>query len=156
MIDEKKLIAEIRELKNHYDFFYKEGRSEVDDAVKNASDTLFNDVAKIIYKQPKADVYGDCKLECEECRFNSERNGAGVSCTTLEHEYPEKAVEIVEKWAAEHPAKTRQSEFLKKFPNATPFHIDPCNVDTDMAIDSKCRRKSCIKCREEYWNAEVE
>lgn len=60
MIDEKKLIEEIRELKNHYDFFYKEGRSEVDDAVKNASDTLFNDVAKIIYKQPKAGEWIPC------------------------------------------------------------------------------------------------
>lgn len=56
----KKLIVEIRELKNHYDFFYKEGRSEVDDAVKNASDTLFNDVAKIIYKQPKAGEWIPC------------------------------------------------------------------------------------------------
>lgn len=71
-------------------------------------------------------------------------------------EDPKKVIEVVEKWTNEHPVKTRQSEFLKMFPNATPFHIDPCNVDADMAIDSKCRRKSCIECREEYWNQEVE
>lgn len=71
-------------------------------------------------------------------------------------EDPKKVIEVVEKWTNEHPVKTRQSEFLKMFPNATPFHIDPCKVDTDIAIDSKCRRKSCIECREEYWNQEVE
>lgn len=66
------------------------------------------------------------------------------------------SVSNVKGWIEKHPKKTRQSEFLKAFPNATPFHIDPCNIDTDMAIDSKCRRKSCIECREEYWLAEVE
>lgn len=60
MIDEKKLIEDIRELKNHYDFFYKEGRSETDDVVKHASDILFNDIAKIIYKQPKVDDWIPC------------------------------------------------------------------------------------------------
>lgn len=101
-----------------------------------------------------------CSIEsehgCSGCGLSCEFNGTGETCEKFMAENPEKAVEIVEKWVAEHPKKTRQSEFLKKFPNATPFHIDPCNVDTDMAIDSKCRRKSCIKCREEYWNAEVE
>lgn len=66
MIDEKKLIAEIRELKNHYDFFYKQGRSEVDDVVKNASDTLFNDVAKIIYEQPKVGEWIPCSERLPE------------------------------------------------------------------------------------------
>lgn len=99
---------------------------------------------------------GLCEISCTECPLYDENNGMKVNCEKLETLYPEKLVEIVEKWAAEHPRKTRQSEFLKMFPNATPFHIDPCNVDADMAIDSKCRRKSCIECREEYWNTEVE
>lgn len=93
---------------------------------------------------------------CGGCELSDEFNGAGEWCGIFIKKHPQKAVEIVKKWAAEHPVKTRQSEFLKMYPNATPFHIDPCNVDADMAIDSKCRRKSCIECREEYWNQEVE
>lgn len=97
-----------------------------------------------------------CNIFCENCPIGIENNRTDMNCKRFEAYYPERAVEIVEKWAAEHPKKTRQSEFLKMFPNATPFHIDPCNVDADMAIDSKCRRKSCIECREEYWSEEVE
>ena len=33
----------------------------------------------------------------------------------------ESVVKIVEQWAKDHPAKTRQSEFLKQFPNANMF-----------------------------------
>lgn len=95
---------------------------------------------------------------CKDCAFSG--GIATFPCEStnkkLECRNPEEAVAIVGKWSAEHPRKTRQSEFLKMFPNATPFHIDPCNIDTDMAIDSKCRCKSCIECREEYWNQEVE
>lgn len=41
----------------------------------------------------------------------------------------EKTISKVEQWAKDHPVKTRQSEFLKKFPNAdmqricTFFHV---------------------------------
>ena len=108
------------------------------------------------YLIEKRRATGNCNGACSQCIISSYKNGIGCSCNDLELRYPEKAVEIVEKWAAVHPKKTRQSEFLKMYPNATPFHIDPCNVDADMAIDSKCRRKSCIECREEYWNTEAE
>lgn len=96
------------------------------------------------------------KSGCVNCEMYQETEEGDISCFEVMKANPEKVVEIVEKWAAENKAKTRQSEFLKMYPNATPFHIDPCNVDTDMAIDSKCRCKSCIECREEYWLAEVE
>lgn len=96
----------------------------------------------------------DSLKECGDCPLDKINNTDNINC--FDRHYEEEAVAIVEKWAAEHPKKTRQSEFLKMFPNATPFHIDPCNVDADMAIDSKCRRKSCIECREEYWSEEVE
>lgn len=66
MIDEKKLIKEIRNLKKHYVFFYKEGRSEIDDVVKGASDTLFNDIAKIIDEQPKVGEWIPCSKRLPE------------------------------------------------------------------------------------------
>lgn len=57
------------------------------------------------------DEYGCCNIDCEECKFNIDIKGVSITCSKFENRYPEKAVEIVEKWAAENPAKTRQSEF---------------------------------------------
>lgn len=82
-------------------------------------------------------------------------------------ENPEEVIETVEKWSAEHPKKTRQSEFLKMFPNVPMENgfllTNPCWVDSTV----KClKQKSdgvyedaperCVECREEYWLAEVE
>ena len=75
---------------------------------------------------------------------------------------PEAMVNAVEKWAKEHPAKTRQSEFLKMFPNAvlkdgtppTP-PIEPCNLEPGLAL--KCKgRVSCLTCRRKFWLEEIE
>ena len=71
------------------------------------------------------------------------------------------AVKFVEQWDAEHPVKTRQSEFLKLFPNApiyTNTHnvaLDPCLVDTTLRGHCPTGR-GCDICRREFWLAEVE
>lgn len=71
------------------------------------------------------------------------------------------AVKFVERWAAEHPVKTRQSVFLEQFPNApiyTNTHnvaLDPCLVDT--ALRGHCPTgRGCDICRREFWMQEVE
>lgn len=73
--------------------------------------------------------------------------------------YSEKSVEIVEQWAKDHPAKTRQSEFLKQYPNAAINKFDgilriaPCDVEGKRI---GCENgKGCNDCRLEYWLAEV-
>ena len=70
-------------------------------------------------------------------------------------------VEAAEQWAAEHPAKTRQSEFLKMFPDAPIYpdtglvRVSPCQVDR--ALCGNCPTgTNCIKCRKKFWLAEVE
>lgn len=74
-------------------------------------------------------------------------------------EEAEKAVQIVEKWAKDHPSETRQSEFLRMFPNAAineddgALSIRPCYVDDD--IECCIATKSCDDCRREYWLTEV-
>ena len=84
------------------------------------------------------------------CKFTSE---------SLEQINPEKAVEIVEKWAEEHPAKTRQSEFLKMFPNVRLYgdQIDICpktvDVKSNLCNEYDCE---CDKCKKDYWFTEVE
>ena len=52
-------------------------------------------------------------VNCTRCPLKDR----GPSCCKLES-VTEKTVKAVEEWAAAHPAKTRQSEFLKQWPNA--------------------------------------
>lgn len=69
------------------------------------------------------------------------------------------AVKYVEQWAAEHPVKTRQSEFLKHYPGARItidgfLHACPMDVFSDTGIN--CAARSCHQCRKAFWLAEVE
>lgn len=71
----------------------------------------------------------------------------------------EKMISIVEEWAKDHPAKTRQSEFLKWFPNAMInesdgiLYILPCNIEGKRIVCAG--GKNCGDCRREYWLTEV-
>lgn len=69
------------------------------------------------------------------------------------------AVTFVEQWAAEHPIKTRQSEFLKHYPDARILahgclNVCPMNVFSD--TDINCNAQPCIECKKAFWLAEVE
>lgn len=70
------------------------------------------------------------------------------------------AVAIVEKWAKEHPIKTRNSEFLKHYPNAINcegvLSICPKWVDESYNPCNGCSKIDCDDCKEEYWMQEVE
>lgn len=98
---------------------------------------------------------------CKECPIGKEVHRRSSSCRTFENDNPEEAVEIVEKWAAEHPKKTRQSEFLKMFPNAKLgdsgiLWFFPCDIDTSYKHSKECDNVQCWDCRKKYWLAEVE
>lgn len=100
-----------------------------------------------------------CDAECIKCEF-WKRRSRWESCNSWQKKHPEEAVAIVEQWAAEHPAKTRQSEFLKLFPGADVGETDgcltlnPCNVYEKMR--KECGRLKCSECRKAFWSAEVE
>ena len=97
---------------------------------------------------------------CRECPLSESNTNANLSCDEYLLKYPDKANEIILNWCKEHPVKTRQSEFLKMFPNANIcrgcLEISPCNVDIRQFDSEKCSTKSCAKCRKDYWLAEVE
>lgn len=57
-------------------------------------------------------------VECMTCPLSSNINDEDLSCTSLESEKPEIAVEIIEKWSEEHPRKTILEDFLEKHPSA--------------------------------------
>lgn len=96
--------------------------------------------------------------KCINCPLYKENNLAGVSCELFEKHNPEVTVEIVEKWSKEHPVKTRQSEFLKMFPDVeledNIIKILPCEINTK--IKDECDRlRPCYGCRKKYWLSEV-
>ena len=73
-------------------------------------------------------------------------------------------VQIVEQWAKAHPIKTRQSEFLKQWPDAEIGDdglpsVAPCQLYKDM--EEKDENGVCCKncgygiCRRDFWLKEV-
>lgn len=95
---------------------------------------------------------------CTKCPLY--KNGACMAaCSDVSVKNIEETVSILEEWAKDHPAKTRQSKFLKKFPNAAVdvddgiLCIRPCLVEK---IVNGCSEKSCQYCRREYWLEEVD
>ena len=58
-----------------------------------------------------------CDGNCRKCEFGKKASRA-EPCHCWRNAHPEEAVAIVEKWAKEHPVKTRQSVFLEQWPDA--------------------------------------
>lgn len=71
----------------------------------------------------------------------------------------EETVSKVEQWAKDHPVKTRQSEFLKMFPNAKIYNdviwLCPKDIGCDYKPEEDCNEISCFDCKCEFWLAEV-
>ena len=89
----------------------------------------------------------DCPVyECGECIVEHMTN----------IKYLQEAVEIIEKWSKENPVKTRQTEFLKLFPNAN--LVNDTLIFCPHCIDAtfECKSFDCFKCRNNYWMQEVE
>ena len=75
-----------------------------------------------------------------------------------------KLVSIVEKWAKAHPVKTRQSEFLKQWPDARVGDdgyqsVAPCQLYKDIEEKDEngicCKNCGCDKCRRDFWLKEI-
>lgn len=99
--------------------------------------------------------------ECEACPANAD----GFDDCRIDNMHDidaENAVNIVEKWAKEHPKKTRQSVFLEQWPEA---ELDKCGflVICPKRISADCRNRyvnctnrPCSDCLREFWLQEVE
>lgn len=90
------------------------------------------------------------------CPLLNEEDGY---CIADISERAKEAVQIVEQWAEDHPVKTRQSEFLKMFPNAPKcgrvLDICPRNLNTEYMPPKRCENTSCGVCKIDYWSEEV-
>ena len=74
-------------------------------------------------------------------------------------------VPIVEKWAKEHPVKTRQDEFFNQWPDAEIGYdglptVAPCQLNIELLqceSQKDCEdRGVCNKCRRDFWLKEIE
>ena len=78
----------------------------------------------------------------------------------IAHIEPISLVSQVEQWAAEHPIKTRQSEFLEHYPSARRIlaHgcLNACPMDVFKDADINCNAQPCFECKKEFWLTEVE
>lgn len=105
-----------------------------------------------------------CNCECCNCEFRK-RLSMFETCTAWRKTHPEEAVALVEQWAAEHPAKTRQSVFLERYPEAA-ISKDGAIAICPLAISAAYRHgngacnkgnsDTCADCKRQFWSAEVE
>ena len=105
-----------------------------------------------------------CHCECLKCEFGKARSGF-ETCPVWQRTHPEEAVALLEQWAKEHPIKTRQSVFLKQWPEAA-LSKDGVIAICPLAISAayrhgngacnKSNSDTCADCKRQFWSAEVE
>ena len=103
-------------------------------------------------------------IGCEIMKSVAYTTDGHGTCREYIKRHPDEAVAIVERWAKEHPRKTRQSEFLKMFPRASMtadgiIAFCPDSMDSEFECPRKTRDNIdpiCGECRREYWLEEVE
>ena len=103
----------------------------------------------------KTYIYDGC-TECPAYKYR---------CGDQFNEQEEDGVSIVEQWAKEHPVKTRQSEFLKQWPDAEIGddglpNVAPCQLCIGLIhseFPENCESRGvCDKCRHDFWLKEIE
>lgn len=97
---------------------------------------------------------------CEGCLIYAIDIGTG--CFDFQGDHPKQTVEIVEKWAEEHPRKTILQDFLEKYPNAImedggfpelcPYHLGYEKEPTDNDEFCNAGEDGCRKC----WNRQLD
>ena len=99
----------------------------------------------------------------KQVRRMGKQKGEAI-CFKLEEKDTE-IVDQVEKWAKAHPVKTRQSEFLKQWPDARVGDdgypsVAPCQLYKDIEEKDEngicCKNCGCDKCRRDFWLKEIE
>lgn len=96
-------------------------------------------------------------IGCDFCPLSMHNNETGERCRHHIFNNPEEAVVVVEKWSKEHPVETRQSEFLKMFPDVGLNEHGDITICPHVVDESyECRYESCRKCKKDYWSAEAD
>lgn len=91
----------------------------------------------------------------EEARRRYKATGQAPAIL-LRWRIPEEIVKEVERWSEENQPKTRQTEFLKQWPDTAldsngVLAIEPCTLDKAYQ-DTNCEEEDCAECRKEFWS----
>lgn len=98
-------------------------------------------------------------MKCGSCKLYHMSGGCCIDPECEKIEACEEAIAIVEQWAKEHPIKTRQSEFLKHYPDARILPhgcLNACPMDVFSDTGINCAAQTCSECRKAFWLAEDE
>ena len=94
--------------------------------------------------------------DCFGCPIGTKDGGCAAGTQCGDEKTAEEVVRIVEKYAAEHPVKTRQSELLKIIPDAKTMDGVLALCPERIAQEFDCdENMTCPQCREKYWLEEV-
>lgn len=95
--------------------------------------------------------YLNTDSKCAKCPLK------GLGCSDLTS-ITQNHIAGVQTWSDYHPIKTRQSEFLKMFPNAdldeSIITICPWQLG-EITLEECSGRSQCDDCRREYWMEEI-
>ena len=76
----------------------------------------------------------------------------GAECSPMEEDCDhEKVIRVVEKWAKEHPVKTRLSELLKVLHNCRRVQGYPEHCILEYDTKQKCMGRRCLDCKKIFW-----
>jgi hypothetical protein len=93
---------------------------------------------------------------CWHCPLFTNNNGSNIICEEFIRTYPEKAEEIIMKWAEKHPIKTNKDKFdeiFSDFPVDIERMTEQCKYDCPNYPNCYgCNRKEAI----EFWDKEYE
>lgn len=101
------------------------------------------------YLREKNRMTKDCGINCEDCPISSDNNKPCLPCEEFESTYPDKAIEIVQKWSDEHQVETRAEHFLKMYPNARMHnegYPSACVKNLDNNVSCEVGLIGCKKC----------
>lgn len=118
------------------------------------------DAVEFLVNKARYCIFSGCN--CEKCQIFNE---CASDLDSLTKKQAQRMVDVVEQWSKEHPVKTRQSEFLKQWPDAEIGDdgypsIAPCQLYKDMEEKDEngvcCKNCGCTECRRDFWLKEIE
>lgn len=106
----------------------------------------------------------DSYYRCSDCPLGEGKRICGFYPGRYAQEAISVVIKTVEEWSAAHSLKTRQSEFLKQWPEAhirKDGYLDICPLEVSAAhrdADGDCviHDRLCSDCCREFWMQEVE
>lgn len=98
------------------------------------------------------------KGSCTECPLYE--LPCGTFTLTTEENFA-KMYDVIEQWSDAHPVKTRQTEFLKQYPETRlesngAIFIAPCWLSHEIGNNGHCDKwHNCSDCKKDFWFAPI-